>query len=361
MKSQRLIKKILVTLLFLSLFSSVAHAQEEIDFSDTPPDVHYKAKIIEVTDKNDYQEVKFQILNGEEAGQQIIIDHGKDFDLLDNQKVKKDDFVTIVKSHGLKTSYNIVEPYRLNAIFFMIILFLLIVFTLMKWKGLSSLLGLAVSIFILIKFVVPLILNGHNPLLTSFIGSLFIAGISIYMAHGFNRRSTLSIISTLGTIIIALILSIWFVSMTKVFGTGSEEAFVLQLGMNTINLKGLLLGGIVIGTLGILDDVTTTQTAAIEEIHKANSNLKFKELYKRGFSVGREHMISMINTLALAYIGAAFPMFILFYTSEHLPLWVIINNEMIVEEIVRTLAGSIALLFAVPISTLLAAYIYTKK
>jgi len=332
-----------------------------MDFSDLPPDEHYRGKIIDVLEKDDYQKVQLKILNGDEAGKQIIIEHGKNFDLMESQLVEKNDVVTVIKSHGIETTYNIAEPYRLDAVFFMIVFLLFVVFGFMRWKGLSSLIGLGISILILVKLVIPMILNGHNPLLISFIGSLFIAGISIYLAHGFNKRSSLALVSTLITIVIALVLSVWFVSMGKLFGMGTEEAFLLQLGMENINLRGLLLGGIVIGTLGVLDDVTTTQTAAVEEIYKANPNFSFKELYKRGFSVGREHMISMINTLALAYIGAAFPMFILFYTSETIPLWVIANNEMVVEEIVRTLAGSIALLFAVPISTLLAAYTYTKK
>jgi uncharacterized membrane protein len=332
-----------------------------MDFSNLPPDKYYRGKIIDVLEKDDYQKVQLKILNGDEAGKQVIIEHGKDFNLMESQLVEKNDTVTVVKSHGFETTYNIAEPYRLDAVFLMIVFLLFVVFGFMRWKGLRSLIGLGISILILIKFVVPLILNGHNPLLISFIGSLFIAGISIYLAHGFKKRSSLALISTLITIVIALVLSIWFVSMGKLFGMGTEEAFLLQLGMENINLRGLLLGGIVIGTLGVLDDVTTTQTAAIEEIHKANPDLPFKELYRRGFSVGREHMISMINTLALAYIGAAFAMFLLFYTSETVPLWVIANNEMIVEEIVRTLAGSIALLFAVPISTLLSAYSYNKK
>ena len=121
-------KNFLITLLILILFSPSVIAQEDVDFSDIQPDLHYKAKIIEVEEKGDYQEVQFQILNGDKAGQRIIIDHGKDFDLLDTQKVEEGDTVMVVESHGLKTSYNIAEPYRINAIFFMVIIFLLIVF-----------------------------------------------------------------------------------------------------------------------------------------------------------------------------------------------------------------------------------------
>ena len=134
----------------------------------------------------------------------------------------------------------------------------------------------------------------------------------------------------------------------------------MQSGIsNNINLRGLLLGGIIIGVLGILDDITTAQAAATEEIFKANRRLGFSELYSRAFSVGREHITSLVNTLVLAYAGASLPLFLLF-TLHIQPWWVTLNSETIAEEIVRTLVGSMTLTLAVPITTGLAAYYYTK-
>jgi len=338
--------------------------EEIIEISDIKPDEHYRALVINVLKEFDaespYQKVQLKILNGEEIGRQIIIEHGKDYNLLNNQLVETGDQILLVKSYGFETSYRIAEPYRLNAVFYIILLFLITVFCLIRWRGIMSLLGLGFSILVIIKFIIPQILNGHNPLLISFVGAVIIATLSLYLAHGFKKRTTIALISTLVTIIIALIFAVIFVNASHLFGMGTEEAFVLQLGLSNLNLKGLLLGGILIGALGILDDVTTTQTAAVEEIYKANPELSAKQLYKKGYSVGKEHMISMINTLALAYIGAAFPMFILFYINKDLPLWVLINSELIVEEIMRTLAGSFALIVAIPISTGLATYYFKK-
>jgi uncharacterized membrane protein len=121
--------------------------------------------------------------------------------------------------------------------------------------------------------------------------------------------------------------------------------------LQAVNLRGLLLGGIVIGALGVLDDITTTQTAAINEIKRANPRMTRAQLYRSGLSIGREHIASLVNTLALAYAGASLPLLLLFWSDANAPWWVILNSESLVEEIVRTLVGSMTLTLAVPIST----------
>jgi uncharacterized membrane protein len=126
--------------------------------------------------------------------------------------------------------------------------------------------------------------------------------------------------------------------------------------LGSIDLRGLLLGGIIIGTLGILDDITISQTSVIVELKNANSKLHWKKLFSGGIAVGRDHVSSLVNTLALAYVGASFPLLLLFSFSKDIPSWLTINSEFIAEEMVRTLVGSTALILAVPISTFLAAY-----
>ena len=164
------------------------------------------------------------------------------------------------------------------------------------------------------------------------------------------------------TLGIAAALSIISVSLAKLSGAAQEEASYLHLeALPTLDLRGLLLGGIIIGALGILDDVTTAQVAVVDELKKANPSLSHGELYRRGISVGQEHIASLINTLVLAYAGASFPLLLVFALDKTIPLWVSLNAEFIAEEVVRTLVGSIALVFAVPISTFLAAYFFSRK
>ena len=167
-------------------------------------------------------------------------------------------------------------------------------------------------------------------------------------------------VSTLITLTLSIGIALLTVSWAKLFGLGSEEAFYVQVGtFANLNLRGLLLGGIIIGILGVLDDITTAQAAAIEEIHRANPKLNFFELAKRGLSVAGEHIVSLVNTLALAYIGASFPLLLLF-SQAYVPIWVALNSERVIEEIVRTLIGSSALVFAVPITTYLAAWFFSN-
>jgi uncharacterized membrane protein len=244
------------------------------------------------------------------------------------------------------------EPYRLPWVFGLLAAFFVLAVAFAGRTGFTSIIGLAVSVCILAFFVVPAIGNGSNPLLVSFAGAVAIACTSLYLAHGFSFRTSVALLSTLVTLALSLLLSIVAVRLTQLTGGGAEETVFLQLGpLQAVNLRGLLLGGIVIGALGVLDDITTTQTAAINEIKRANPRMTRAQLYRSGLSIGREHIASLVNTLALAYAGASLPLLLLFWSDANAPWWVILNSESLVEEIVRTLVGSMTLTLAVPIST----------
>ena len=220
------------------------------------------------------------------------------------------------------------------------------------------------SLGVIIKFIVPQILAGRDPLLVSVIGSVFILVTTIYLAHGFSKQTTAAVISTALTLVLTGILSVAFVNMTHLTGVASEEALSLQFGPTaSINFKGLLLGGMIIGFLGVLDDVTTGMAATVFELKKVNSKLKPRELISSSLNVGREHVSSLVNTLVLAYAGASLPLFLFIVLNpQKYPPWYIINSEFVAEEIVRTLVGSIGLLCAVPITALIATWmVQTRK
>lgn len=257
------------------------------------------------------------------------------------------------------TMYIIREVYRVPALLMLAAVFFVAVFLLGGRTGIGSFFGLLLSIAILLGFVVPQILLGSPPLLISLIGSFAIAGSAIFLAHGFHKRTMVAVAATMITLVIAALIAVLFVASAHLFGLGTEEGMFIQTGGTAVtNLQGLLLGGIIIGALGVLDDITTAQVAAIDELSFANPKYGYQELRRAGLSIGREHVASLVNTLALAYIGASLPMFILFQMNDSVPLWVTMNTEFIAEEVVRTLVGSMALLFAVPISTHLAAYLF---
>ncbi len=370
-------KKIFIILsLALSLATpSLAFAQTAESSDETPAytetlDTFYKAKVISILEEGqknvdgvmqDHQKLELEIKNGNEVGKRIIIDHGGSFAIQSFQKVSVGETVVVVKptdtGMGAKQDYYyIVDKYRINNILILVAIFFVLALYFGRKRGLTSIIGLLFSILIIFYFVIPNIVRGGDPFLYAIIGSFAILFVSLYLSHGFNRRTTIALVSTIGALCLAVGIDWAFVHFAKLAGNGTEEAFFLQFGSTSINLQGLLLAGIIIGVLGVLDDVTTSQSAAIEEIHHANPSLNYKELYRRGISIGREHIASLINTLVLAYAGASFPLLLLYTTQKSLPLWVTLNGNFIGEEIVRTLVGSSVLVIAVPLTTFLAAF-----
>lgn len=223
-----------------------------------------------------------------------------------------------------------------------------------KW-GAFSLIGMGLSFVVIFTFVLPQIIKGYDPVLVAVSGSALIIPITFYLSHGINRKTNIAIIGTLITLVLTGLLAVYFVDLTRLTGFASEEAVFLQVQKGgLINMKGLLLAGIIIGTLGILDDITISQASIVEELRKANKNLDSKELFLSAMRVGRDHIASLINTLVLVYTGASLPLLLLFINNPS-PVSDIINMELVADEIVRTLVGSIGLILAVPVTTFLAA------
>jgi len=363
-------KKILITVFIVITFflscNSLVRAEE------VPQEEYVKAQVIEILEegekdlgegiRHNFQKLRIKLLEAEELKE---IEYGGNFDLRESQKAKKNDTLILLKQKTPdgKSQYFIADKYRLGNIVFIFFLFFLVVILIGGLKGFSSMIGMLISLLIVLKFIVPQILAGRNPLFISIIGSLIILVSTIYLAHGINKKTHLAVISTSICLILTGILSIIFVQMALLTGLGSEEAYSLTLGPTAnINFKGLLLGGIIIGALGVLDDITIGQTSAVFELNQVNPKISFEELLKRGLNIGREHIAATVNTLVLAYVGASLSLFLIFFISAHgQPFWMILNSEVIAEEIIRTLAGSIGLVLAVPLTTFLAAWYLKKK
>ncbi len=315
-------------------------------------------KVVKIEEDKITQEVKETVaVRLTESGKNVTIPYQFSEKTRQAQELHQGDSVIVMSQIEQKQTYSIYDKFRSGNIIFIALAFSILILLMTGFRGLGSLLGLFISFAVITFFIVPFILKGADPLFISIVGSIFIMVTTIYLAHGFSQRTTIAIASTFLSLVITGILAVWFVSALGLTGSGNEDAYMLQFGAQVINLKGLLLGGIIIGTLGVLDDTTTTQAATVFTLSEANSKLKAKELMQKGFVVGKEHITSLVNTLVLAYAGASLPLFIFFVLNPmHQPLWVIFNNEMVVEEIVRTLAGSIGLILAVPITTVMAAF-----
>lgn len=345
--------------------------QEEVQ-DIFPPDQHFRARVIEVTNEGQeevagfvrkYQDVRLELLTGEERGMTIELRHGSIYDLKETQKVKAGDQIIVTKSVVAdQTTYFITDFFRSDALLIIVLAFAGLIIFLTRRQGVMSIIGLAVSVAVITLYTVPSITNGTNPAIVTLITAYSIAVSSILLAHGLHKRTYVALLGTLITLTLSVLITAVLLAFARLSGIGSEEAYTLQLGpFKELNMQGLLFGGIIIGTLGVLDDITTAQAATVEEISRANPELSIPELYKRGFSVGREHIAALVNTLFLAYAGASLPLFLIFTVNRAEPLWMTLNSEYIAEEIVRTLVGSAALVLAVPITTLLAAKLLRTK
>jgi uncharacterized membrane protein len=254
-------------------------------------------------------------------------------------------------------SYFIADYVRHAPLVLLAVAFAALVLVVGRWRGLTSLLGLAASFLVIIRFVLPGILSGADPVLISVIGALVIMLTTLYLAHGVTAKTTVALLGTALALGLTAGLAHFSIDLAKLSGLADEEAVTLRIISNgAIDAGGLLLSGIIIGALGVLDDVTVTQASAVYELQAANPTLRPAELYRRGMNVGRDHIASTVNTLVLAYAGASLPLLALLALQTE-PLGSLLNREFLAAEIVRTLVGSMGIVAAVPLTTGLAALV----
>ena len=359
--------------LFISSFflTSKVFAQQTIQASK----LHYdfmKAKVIQdngekVNPYSDYgqtfQLLDVQILDGVDVGKTVEVEY--DTQHVDDLKLKPGDTVILSKSFTSPSDiqYTITDKYRSSGIIFILFVFVAIVILVIGWKGLGSIIGLCISLAIIFLYIIPQILSGQNPLFVIFIGALGILLLTTYIAHGFSKQTTIALVSTFCALLLTVLISMIASKIALLTGFGDDNAKSIHFATKSlIDVRGLLLGGIILGTLGALNDVTTTQVATMFALEKASGDVTFKSIVKQGFIIGREHVASIINTLVLAYAGSSLAVFIfIFYNSSYYPMWVIFNSELLNEEIIRTVSGTIGLILVVPIVTLLTGFILTRK
>jgi len=359
---------ILPLILFAFLFSGV-FAQENSQGSLEEETLEGKViKILkeEVISQADggslYQKLEVLITKGSLKDKRVTIEVG-DIPIIGQPKYKKGDEVLISYGRDFEGNevFYITDFIRRKPLAGLFLLFVVVSIIVARGRGLSSLLGMGFSFLVIFEFILPKILAGADPILIAIIGSLFIIPSTFYLSHGWNKKTTAAIIGTLAALIITGLLAGIWVEATGLTGFASEEAgFLRAAQQGTVNIRGLLLAGIIIGVLGVLDDVTISQSAIVFQLKRTNARMKRNELYQRAMDVGRDHIASMVNTLILVYTGAALPLLLLFINNPH-PFSEVINYEIVANEVVRTLVGSVGLVLAVPITTFIAALITELK
>jgi uncharacterized membrane protein len=222
-----------------------------------------------------------------------------------------------------------------------------------RWRGVMALAGLGITFVLLLAFVIPAILAGEPPLLVAVVGAAAIMLTVLYLTHGFTVTTSVAIVGTVASLTLTGVLAYAAIGLVQLNGITDESSFYLDTS-HRINTQGLLLASIIIGSLGVLDDVTVTQAATVAELAHANPGYGFARLYRAAARVGRSHIASVINTIVLAYAGASLPLLLLISVGEQ-PLGEVLTNPVLAQEIVRSVVGTLGLIAAVPITTALAA------
>lgn len=296
-----------------------------------------------------YQVIRAELLSGPKEGErvEVVNDHLK----LEEGRTF---FLQYVRDPQGEETYQALDRDRLPVLLVLGLLFALAVLALGGKQGLRSLLSLAGSFFVILYVLLPQLLRGVPPLLMSTLVAAVVLVLALYSTHGWRRTTHAAFLGTISSVALTGIFASLAVKAAGLTGFSSEEAVYLngQLG-GTLDARGLLLGGVMIGILGILDDIAVTQASVVAELKSAARTLTNAEVYRRALRVGREHVGALVNTLALAYAGSALPLLLLF-VSDRTPALVALNGELVATEIVRTIAGSIGLVMAVPITTALA-------
>ena len=360
-------KIIIFTAASFLLFSfSCTNAQEPLLLQDQVSIV--KARVVAVLNEEQknvpgtdvvstYQTLKAEILEGPKRGEIITLND-------DYLKLEAGDFFLLrdtIRAEDKAQLYSVSDSYRLPALTIFAVIFILLVLAIGGVQGIRGLLSLAGSLLLILYVLIPGILEGYSPILMSMAVSSLIIVLGSYVTHGFNRTTSSAVIGMIITVMVTGALAYWSVSMTHLTGFESDEAVYLNLSTRGgIDIVGILLSGIMIGLLGVLYDVAIGQAISVEELHKIAPHVSRRKIYLRALRMGREHIGALVNTLAIAYVGASLPLLLLFSFSETASLSVL-NREIFATEIVRTLIGSIGLVLAVPITTLLAVWILVKK
>jgi uncharacterized membrane protein len=358
----RFILSLIVLGVFLCPCVHVAHAQEPHQELQEVVD----AEVIDIVSESEreiigtettatVQEVRARVLSGEKQGETVLFENDVT-ELEVGDRIKLQRLISIDR-----TEYYLFKDFsRIHTLVWLLLTFVGVLYVVAGKKGIRALASLGISILIIIYALIPLLLKGYDPVIVSVGIAGAILAIAIFTTHGLGAHARIAFAGTMLAIIATGILSVVWVSLSRLTGFASDAAIYLNFSTHgALDFSGLLLGGILIGVLGVLDDVAITQTSVTIELVKANPALKGVDLYRRALRVGQDHIGSLVNTLALAYTGVSLPLLMLFARTDSTFLD-IVNQEVIASEIVRTLVGSLGLMLTVPATTLIAVW-YVRR
>lgn len=309
---------------------------------------------IEIPETFQQQTLHIEILTGPDKGEIIPVQNdlkGNPFDL----KVQKGDKVFLYGwTDGSQIQYAVQDFYHLDSLILFGIAFLILTLLLIGWrKGFKALGSLAISLLIIFAVLIPALKAGYNPLIITLPLAITITIFAILILIGFKKKALTAIIGTSVGLLTAAIFTIIAGKFLHLTGLGTEDARLLALNLPTLNFQGILFAGILIGTLGAVMDVAVSIASGLEEIKEHHPQISPQALMKSGMNIGRDIMGSMLNTLIFAYVGASL-ILILLASNTDTDIVELLNYGFVTEEIVRSLIGSLGLLFTIPLTALTA-------
>ncbi|MHC1716894.1 MAG: YibE/F family protein [Candidatus Dojkabacteria bacterium] len=369
-----MISKILRKIFFFCflIFFALSFSKEDVfaqEYGDDPKT--YKGQILEsivetceggVTDSG-YICVKYRvkILDGDHKDEEIESLVSAVNNKEEIFKNGKDVYVSLASGEEFGDQWNVESYSREKGLAYLFVAFIVLILLITGSKGAKAIVGLIFSFAILYLFAIPNINMGSNIILISLVSILLLLIASTFVTYGFNKKSLIAFISSSLGIFIIFVLGYFVVKSFDLHGTGEESAFMLYDTVSkSLSLSSIYLLGIVIGALGVLDDVTVGQTSSMMEIYRANQSLTSRELYTKAMNIGKDHIASMINTLFIAYAGSSFTL-VMLLSANSPDFRILINTEFVVEVIVRTLVASIGLILVVPLTTYIASHMVVKK
>jgi uncharacterized membrane protein len=380
----RIISLLLATLLAMA-FPILAFAAEPpvmpLDdvFLDEVPAIEetvFEARVLKELDRKEqidpmggsqtFQNLRLIGLTGEFKDKEFVFD-GVERGLATRQVYKGGERVYVTYYSDPLTGdkgFQIGDSIRYDKLYVLGGLFVAVVLVALRRKGLTALLGLSFTFLVIIKFIIPQIVKGGDPLLVTIPASLAILLVSLSITHGVNKKTGVAIAGTFSGVVLVGVFSILFTAFLGLSGYVSEETMYLTMFLTEgFSAKNLMLAGFILGALGVLDDIAITQVSTVKQLKEANQSLGRLELYRRAMKVGIDHNASMINTLFLAYTGAAISLMVLisFREAPFETITQVLNHEVLATEIVRTLVGSIGIVLTIPITTLMAAYFFAGQ
>ena len=322
----------------------------------------YKAEVFEIIEEGmvalgertqSYQVLRVEVLEGPYKGLITEIDYGKRQIRPEGLALEAGDrlLVNINQAPDGAVNAYFIDFIRTKPLLWLLLAFMVFSVLVGGWQGARGLLGLFLSLLVILVYIIPSILDGKDPTVVTLIGGFLLLGMTLYLIYGWGVKTHAAVLGLLFTLVFTGLMINFFVDLTRLTGFGDEDIlFVIQQVDININMRGLVLAGMLIGAMGALDDLVITQVSVVFELHAADFGLGLRSLYQRAMRVGQDHVSAMINTLFMAYAGAALPTFLLFSLSGQ-GFVELINLEFVAEEVVRILAGSLGLIAAAPIST----------